>query len=199
MCLTIAKRYKPGEIIIEKCIKKLYKGGKDDLYTPFCNMRVPITGILAEEDNPTPSNVVYGGHIHAYISDRRLDNNPNEIKAIAYAINVKAYGRSGDLVCKFLYIPLADLTGNKEKTRKKLDRIIKNPSWDKIRQLFPDHQYSFPSSHIKIDWESVLNTYNENNIHEYYHKFLEQQMSPKKFIRRFRLAWRAKQSTLLQQ
>ena len=199
MCLTVKHSYKPNEIIIEKCIKKLYIDSQQNFYTPFRQMYVNKNGIIAEKDGPAPKlySSVYGEHIHAYVQGTiKFYFGRTYTNAVAYAINVKAHGMSCDLVCKFLYIPVADKTGNKKKRSRKLDKIIENPNWDEIRKLFPEYVFSFPTTDIKINWKNIFKTYDEKNIHEYHQQFLKGKMTTHQFLKRFRSAWRAHKLTL---
>lgn len=145
MCLWVERTPSSRkESILVKCIKELHK--YNNYYeTPYRNIRVPSNGILKVKDSKKSydyQDIIRGRHIHAYHSPPYCPSYRTIVPA--YAINVKAYGVRG-LVCKFLYIPIADTIGKSKEIVKKLERILKRKkiSWADIVKIFPAYIDSF--------------------------------------------------------
>lgn len=170
MCLYVdSLPSRRSESILVRARKMLDNNG-DYYNTPYMYVDVPVYGILAEKDhNRTLSKGlrVESAHIHAYTDDEIVFYK-------AYAINVKAY-EDQTLVCKFLYIPIADKTGNSDKIVEKLEKVLdkgENMTWKDILKIFPDYVDSFKfnpyynidvqqkgqnmSNGFKVDWTKMI-------------------------------------------
>lgn len=156
MCLYIESKPVGNQKIIRRCYKVLRKRGRK-YYTPYKNFKVPADGVLSEEDSRFfYRRKVEGKHIHAWMIFGGHAYVGAEKEYESYAINVKAYGRKYDLVCKLLYIPSMDKVNDVDYLVKELQKVIQNPSWEAVRRLFPNHLRSMPSN-IKVDWDKVFN------------------------------------------
>ena len=144
MCLIVRDiPNRASKTILVKCQKRLFTHDEDNFYTPFQIKKVPNNGILKEKDSRRKYHYleqVRGRHIHAY-------THSNSGFYLAYAINVKAYDDVDDeLVCKFLYIPDADKSGNKEKIVAKLKKVLakkEGMTWADILEIFPGNEEYF--------------------------------------------------------
>lgn len=132
MCLYIKKEV---NICVKKCFKKLrYTYSLPRYYfTPYQDAAVPSNGWLTPVSKSRRKTFkkedrIEGGFIHAY------QDSFNYSVFKAYAIQVKALGERGDLVCRLMYIPDADTTKNKEATIKFLER---RPNVEAIAKRFP--------------------------------------------------------------
>jgi hypothetical protein len=110
MCLTVAKVPKSKQIII--CKKSLQLD--DGVFTSyFYGARVPKHGWLFPSNFSNVSiaygDKVRGGYIHAYTKKKEEYYWNNYYRA--YAFGVSAYNHTmTELVCRALYIPIADKT-----------------------------------------------------------------------------------------
>ena len=164
MCLHVHKtpRSRYSSILV-KCTKQL------DVYssrykTPYQATPVPDNGILSERDYEREYHrydAIYGRHIHAYGFGKIRHGYD------AYAINVKAYGYD-ELVCKFLYIPIADKSGLKTQRVQQLEYLLDNPSlihWNKILKIFPKcTDYFKYNKYYEIDRNSAKAQKGQKNM-----------------------------------
>ena len=132
-------------------IKYFDNYGADRLYTPYQETFVPTNGWLIPDTFGTIEKTTYiyskwqdeyksveGGFIHAYVENYKdsseLHNYEGNYRN-AYAIKVVAYGKSEDLICRALYIPIAD----RNTTRRKaiVEFLESNPTVKQIVEKFP--------------------------------------------------------------
>lgn len=139
MCLDVEKSHVRNPILEMLCIKLLTYAGNGEWVTPYQYVNVPVGTGWFMPRNPTTrqareyrkGEMIDGGYIHAYkcqpvTSWRRADRvnvltslpmNPRKnvtYTFLAIAREVVALGATydGDLVCKAIYIPAFDKTGD---------------------------------------------------------------------------------------
>lgn len=134
MCLSVKKVVSKNLV---KCFKKLFKYNRE-FRTPFQWTKVPYNGWLLPEvrgniiqyaGNSGNYESVHGGFIHAYAKTRDDTCYP------AYAIRVVAYGKYDDLVCRALYVPMADK--NTKRRAKIVEFLESKPTMKQIIEKFP--------------------------------------------------------------
>src|SRR5512139_3553275 len=130
MCLEVIKSHVRKPIPEVECYKELVYAGKGTWKTPYRDVFVPVgTGWFMPID-PAKRRIreyrisegIEGGYIHAFTAnrfgDRLWQTMPKRLALDAsvyfYAVarDVVAEGNwNGDIVCRALYIPAFDLTG----------------------------------------------------------------------------------------
>jgi hypothetical protein len=131
MCLWVNKSHVQNPIREVECIKVLRYDGKGVWMTPYQDRVVepghgwfkPSFPAPARKTEYTRHNSINGGFIHAFIDASMVDQykirtelpkDPRRGRVyafVAYARDVVAEGDCKDIVCKALYIPAFDLTG----------------------------------------------------------------------------------------
>lgn len=193
MCLYVdSLPSRRSESILVRARKMLDKNG-DYYNTPYMYVDVPTNGILAEKDHSRTLSKglrVESAHIHAYTN--------NEIVFYkAYAINVKAY-EDHTLVCKFLYIPVADRTGNSDEIVKKLEKVLdkgENMTWKDILKIFPNHvDYFKYNVYYNIDVQQKGQNMSKNSFKVDWTKMIQQENVSVQDIQNFALGTMSRRS-----
>lgn len=140
MCLDVVKSHVRKPIFEVECFKELEYVGRGQWATPYRNVMVPVGSGWFMPIEPSPRRVreyrreeiIEGGYIHAFTENRYGEKLWDRLPARymvgstarfqAVARDVVAFGEwNGDIVCRALYIPAFDVTGEHRHAELKFD------------------------------------------------------------------------------